>query len=85
MTALPKASCTWTVIAGLMASVETVFVGCWTKISLLAAAALTVMLALVPVIELVTVSVAVTVRVPAVFSVTPLANVWLPLSPATNV
>ena len=46
---------------------------------------LTVIGVLVPVIEPVTVSVAVTVRLPAVLSVTPLVKVWTPLSPPTKV
>ena len=41
--------------------------------------------ALVPVIDPDTVSVAVTVRLPACVSVTPLVNVCVPLSPPTNV
>src|SRR4051812_40405952 len=45
----------------------------------------TTTLPLVPEIEPVMVSVAVTVFVPAVFSVTPFANVWTPLSPGVNV
>ena len=40
---------------------------------------------LVPVIELVGVSVAVTVREPAVFSVYALVKVWTPASPPVNV
>src|SRR3954468_4221287 len=40
---------------------------------------------LVPEIEPETVSVAVAVFVPAVFSVTPFVNVWTPLSPGVNV
>ena len=46
------------------------------------AAATTVMDPLVPLIPAVTVSVAVTVRLPADFSVTPPVKVWVPLSPA---
>ena len=53
--------------------------------SVAAAAGLTVTDPLVPLIEPVTVSVAVTVCEPAVFSVTPEAKVCEPLSPATNV
>ena len=41
--------------------------------------------AAVPVMVLVTVSVAVTVWLPAVTRVTPLLKVWTPLSPATKV
>ena len=40
---------------------------------------------LVPVMVPVTVSVAVTVRLPACVRVTPLVNVWAPLSPPTKV
>ena len=50
-----------------------------------AAAGLTVIPAVVPLIEPVTVSVAVTVCEPAVFSVTAEEKVWVPLSPATKV
>ena len=50
-----------------------------------AAAAPTVIVADVPVIELVTVSVAVIVWLPVVTSVAPFVNVWAPLSPTTNV
>ena len=49
------------------------------------APALTMIPALVPVIEPVTVSVAVKLRDPAVFSVYAFVNVWTPLSPPTNV
>ena len=49
----------------------------------LTAAALTVMLGLVPLIDPVTVSAAAIVCEPAVFSVA--ENVWAPLSPATKV
>ena len=60
-----------------MAAPDTVFVGCWTKTSLVAAPGVTVMALDTPVIVLVTVSVAVTVAVPAVLGVT--ENVPLPL------
>jgi hypothetical protein len=50
-----------------------------------AAAVPTAMLPLVPVIELVTVSVAVTVWLPTVARVTPLVKVWTPLSAAVKV
>ena len=62
-------SWTWTVTAGLMALPAWVVVGCWTKPSLLAPAGLTVMPDSVPVIVLVTVSVAVIDWEPAVLSV----------------
>ena len=45
----------------------------------------TAIVPLVPLIEPVTVSVAVTVRLPACVRVTPLVKVWAPLSPPTNV
>jgi hypothetical protein len=45
----------------------------------------TAIVPLVPVIEPVTVSVAVTVRLPDWVSVTPLVNVCIPLSPPMNV
>ena len=45
----------------------------------------TVIVALVPVIEPVTVSVAVIVRLPASVRVTPFVNVWTPLSPPVKV
>ncbi len=41
-TALPKVSSTWTVGAGLMALPAVVVLGCWTKTTLVAAAAFTV-------------------------------------------
>ena len=50
-----------------------------------AAAGLTVTPDDVPLIEPVTVSVAVTVRLPAVFNVYAFVNVWAPLSPPTKV
>ena len=33
VTELPPASCSWTVIAGVIAEPATVFVGCWTNAS----------------------------------------------------
>src|SRR6266851_1601862 len=84
VTVLPKASWTVTLTAGLIATVDTAFVGCWLNMSLLAAAGLTVMLPLVPMMLLVIVSVAVTVWLPAVLSVTAVLKVCMPLSPATK-
>ena len=54
-------------------------------VSVAAPAGETAMVELVPVIEPVTVSVAVTVRLPACVSVTALVKVWVPLSPPVNV
>ena len=82
-TALPYWSWTCTVTAGLMAVPAWVVVGCWTKPSLLAAAALTVMPLWVPVMDPVTVSVAVIDWVPAVLSVT--EKTWVPASPPVKV
>src|SRR5260370_1393934 len=59
-----------TVTAGLMGAPAVVFGGRWPKARWLAAAALTATVLLMPVIELVTVSVAMTVWLPAVSRVT---------------
>ncbi len=85
VTVLPKASWTLTWTAGLMLTPATVLLGCWLNASLLAVAAPTLIGLVVPVILLVTVSVAVTVWLPAVFRVTALMKVCVPLSPATKV
>ena len=84
---LPKASLSWTVTAEVEVPFAVIEPGAATSVdsAVEAAAAFTVIAPLVPVIELVGVSVAVTVREPAVFSVYALVKVWTPASPPVNV
>src|SRR5712691_5999674 len=67
VTVLPKLSWTAIVTAGRILAPANELLGCCVKASLVAVVALTRIALLVPVIELVTVSVAVTVWLPAVF------------------
>src|SRR5260370_653586 len=80
-TLLPKASCTFTVTAGLIAAAAVVLLGPWTNVADAGAAAWT-MTEVKPVIVFVTLSVAKMVFDPAVLSVTRPLNT--PLSPAEN-